>query len=391
MKIGTIRDGKIAKGFLIDTDLINLESEFVLDNFTKLAIITIIAGYKKCDHIYVNDRFTKKLNLRNLDYFISYILNHPIAPKKFNIKISYNKKFVEEEKNNILNFNKINFDSILSFSGGLDSTAGLLYTLEKKQKVLPIWIDYGQKNRMAEYKAVHKITKKIGIKMIVIKLDLNSFISEGSKDWNFIIPGRNFLFLSIANSLLKLSNKKAGKIYLCAHKDEMKHKVNKDKSRYFFSTAARFFSLESSRKIKTLSPLSNFSKAEIIYYWKKNWEKKFGISPHDTTSCYYKSSCGRCGACLHRAILLLATGYKIDSKMEVNPMEDPGKLIINDWMPRIKSKDISGNKKLDFLIAVSKCINIVPRAIRKYYEQLPKKTINSLEKRKKEIESVKLV
>lgn len=386
MYIGAIGKNKKEIKLTVDSGLIKMRQTFLLNNYVKLAILSILAGYEKCDYIYVNDRFDRKVKIKSLENFISYTLNHDVAPKKFNIKINYNKDFTGTKKFSPLN----EYDSILNFSGGIDSTAGLLYALSKKQKVLPVWICFGQKNQDAERKSVFKILKKLKIKPAIIMVDLSKFILMGWKDWDFIVPGRNFLFLSFANSLLQGSKRQRGYIYLCAHKDEMGYKKNRDKSEYFFQKSSLFFTRDGIRRIIAETPFANYSKAELLSLWKKKWEKKFGISPHETTTCYYEDGCGRCEACLKRTIYLLAAGYGVDPKIKVNPMTDPSGLIIDKWIPRIINGKISRTNKLDFLIAVKQSLDIVPEKVRKFYLNLSGKTIPDIKKRKEEIECVKV-
>jgi len=386
MDIGAIGKNEKKINFIADSGLVKMKQIYLLNNYSKLAILSILAGYEKCDYIYVNDRFSKKVEIKSLNNFISYTLNHNIAPKKFDIKISYNKNF--NGAKNTLPLNK--YDGILSFSGGIDSTAGLLYALSKKQKDLPMWINFRQRNNYAERKSALKILRKLKIKPVIISIDLSKFILKGWKDWSFIVPGRNFLFLSFANSLLQNSERQRGHIYLCAHKDEMGHKKNRDKSKYFFQRSSIFFSRDGTKKITAETPFANYSKAELLSLWKKKWEKKFGISPHETTTCYYENGCGRCEACLKRVIYLLAAGYTVDQKIKVNPMTDPSGLIINKWIPGIINGKMSRTNKLDFLIAVEKSLDIVPEKIRKFYSNLSGKTISNIKKRKKEIEYVKI-
>jgi len=382
MEIGKIKSGNTYS--TITGSFINFNRLF-LDNFTKLAILTILAGYKKSDKIIINDKFSPKVNLKKLNYFISYILNHQIAPKKFRINITLDKTKKIENKNKLSRQDFKSLSAVLSFSGGLDSTAGLLYALDKRIKVLPIWIDFGQRNNLAEHKAAQKILRRLKIKPLVFRLNLKSTILHGWKDWSFIIPGRNFLFLSLANAILKFSQLKVKTIYLCAHKDEMGFIKNRDKSQHFFNNASAFFSADSSEKIISLSPFKNYSKSEIISYWRRRWEGKYGISPLETITCYYSGNCGKCDACLKRAIYLLAGGYNIDSTVKINPLTDPAGIIKKSWLPRIKSGKLGRNNKLDFFIAVEKSLKIVPNYVRDFYQNLPPQTLKLIQLRKKEI------
>jgi 7-cyano-7-deazaguanine synthase in queuosine biosynthesis len=386
MKIGNIK--KTQGDILIDSKSLGFNSVF-LDNFTKLAILTVLAGYNKSNGILLNDIFSKKINVNKLNSFLSYIINHRIAPMKFNIRLKQLKAAPELIKNSDYNTDTLkNVGAVLNFSGGLDSTAGLLYAFDKNIEVLPLWLDFGQRNNSAEHQAVNKIAGKLKIKPLILKINLKKDILRGWKDWDFIIPGRNFLFLSLANSILKFSQLSKKYIYLCAHKDEMGFRKNKDKSQYFFDKASYFFSLESNNIIKAGSPFKAYSKSEIISYWRKNWEKKYKISPFDTITCYYGGGCGKCDACLKRAVYLLAGGYDLKGKVKINPLKDPAGLIKNVWIPRIKAGKMARNNKLDFIIAVEKSLDIVPGYLSVFYNNLSINTLHAVERRKLEIDRV---
>ena len=222
----------------IDSHLINFKDSNLLDAFTKVAILILLAGYKQTDHIFVDDKFRNSIDLKKLSRFLSYVLNHKdLTPRKFNLKITDRKDFAV--KISISKKNK--YDGILSFSGGIDSTAGLLNSFDKGQRIHPLWISFGQRNDNAELKAVKRVLNKLKITPLIVRMDIKEQILKGWKDWDYIIPGRNFLFVCLANAILKRSSKRKNFIYLCAHKDEMKYRRNTDKSRYFFKKTSEFF------------------------------------------------------------------------------------------------------------------------------------------------------
>ena len=382
--------GKISKknSQIITTDDVIIKPSNIVDNYTKLSILVALAAYKKTNSIFLDDKFNK-INLKFLGKFMSYVVNHPNSPKKFEFKIEQNtnKRLNNDKKDNIL------YDVILSFSGGIDSTAGLLYCLDNKLNVLPLWVNFGQKNKKAEEKSLNFVLEKLKIKSFLkTEVGLEKQILKGWKDWDFIVPARNFIFAAMSNSIFKNSNNSKGKIFICAIKEEMRKWKHRDKSKYFFETSSRIFSKDSGKNIKLCSPFEKYSKTEVLYWWKNNWEKKYGISPHDTSTCYYnlKGACGKCRACFRRTISLLAAGYEVDENLQVNPLTDPVGFIKNIWIPEIIVGKISRSGKLDFYIAMEKSKNILPPYLLQYYNNLPWQTIKAISKRKKEILSVKL-
>jgi len=231
---------------------------------------------------------------------------------------------------------------------------------------------------------------KIKTAPLTAKMDINKFILDGWKDWDYIIPGRNFLFISFANNILKNSTRNKVYIYLCAHKDEMVHRRNTDKSKYFFKKASQLFSLDSGKKVIVTTPFSHVTKAEILSYWKKHWIKKYGISPHDTTSCYYGRGCGRCEVCLKRTVSLLASGFGIDPFIKDHPMKDHSGLIAKKWIPQMLSGKLSRDRKLDLLIAIGKSLKVVPDKVKKIYLNLPRQTLLAIKRRKEEIANAEI-
>jgi 7-cyano-7-deazaguanine synthase in queuosine biosynthesis len=309
-----------------------------------------------------------------------------LAPRKFSLRVMDRDEFII--KNSVLPEN--DYDGILSFSGGIDSAAGLLNCLDKGQSVQPLWISFGQRNDKAELAAARRVLARLKISPLVVRMDMREHILKGWKDWDYIIPGRNFLFVSFANAILKYSTKRKNFIYLCAHKDEMKHRRNTDKSKYFFAKSSNLFSLDDGKEVIVTTPFVNVSKTEILSYWKKHWIKQYKISPHDTTTCYYGRGCGKCEVCLKRTISLLASGFGVDPFIEVHPLKDPSGFIINKWIPQIKAGNFTRIKKLDFLIAIEKCLEIVPLKVKYFYNNLSPQTLLAVEKRKEEIENAEI-
>lgn len=385
VKIGKI--GQKTDREEIDSHLIDFKDRNLLDPFTKVAVLTLLAGYKQTDYIFVDDKFKDSLDLKRLSRFLSYVLNHKdLAPRKFNLKIADRKDSIARPSI----FEKNKYDGILSFSGGIDSTAGLLNSFDQRQYIQPLWISFGQRNDSAELKAVKRVLNKLKITPLIVRMDISEQILKGWKDWDYIIPGRNFLFVCLANAILKRSSKRKNFIYLCAHKDEMKHRRNTDKSKYFFKKTSEFFSLENDKEMVVTTPFANVSKTEILFYWRKYWLRKYKISPHETTTCYYGRGCGKCEVCLKRTISLLASGFGVDPFIKIHPMKDPTGLIVNKWIPQIQSGRFTRIRKLDFLIAVEKCLDLVPRKVKNFYTNLAPQTRTAILNRKREIESAEI-
>ena len=60
-------------------------------------------------------------------------------------------------------------------------------------------MDFGQKNRVSEKKAINKILRKLNLNLLEAKIDLEDYVNAGWDKWKMgIVPARNFLIISFA-------------------------------------------------------------------------------------------------------------------------------------------------------------------------------------------------
>ncbi len=346
---------------------LNLRKESIdisIDLFVRLSILTMLAGYLKKNKIYLNSEQYKQ---QMLERFLSYILNNKkFAPIDYKLKLNFSG--IKSEKRQF----KHNYDCVILFSGGFDSTATFLTALDKGLKPLLLWVGFGQKNEGAEYKVIKSISRRIRYPVSIIKIDLKKYIDKGWKEWDYIIPARNFIFAALAASFLSRSLKPNTIVYISAHKEEIKHS-NTDKSMHFFNTCTSLFSDYYKKKIVIGTSFRKYSKTEIAAHWKNHWIEKYGILPYDTITCYYGNYCGKCKACLKRTISFLAAGWAPDPNIQVHPMSDPNDFLITDILLRLNR--FSKNRKMETLIAIRKAWEVVPESVKKKYESFDKRLI----------------
>ncbi|MGB9893535.1 MAG: 7-cyano-7-deazaguanine synthase, partial [Candidatus Saccharicenans sp.] len=107
---------------------------------------------------------------------------------------------------------------LVLFSGGIDSTTALYWSLQKYQQVLPVIFDYGQKHRL-EIKMARKSCQRLGLKPRLIKIDLGQIGGSALTDRKIrlpefkateeikkglpatYVPFRNGIFISLAAAL----------------------------------------------------------------------------------------------------------------------------------------------------------------------------------------------
>ncbi len=358
-----------------------------LNSIAKTAILTVLAGYWEKEKITVLDNINLK-KIINIDNFVNLNLNFKgKAPRYFNANITYQKLPNVTKKHTSILTDKnsfVGYDNILLLSGGIDSVAGLLYLLSRNRKVLPLWIDFGQKNRVSEKKTINLIKRKLNIWVLIIKIDLKKYVYSGWSRWKQgIIPSRNFLFVALASLLISQDKTK---IWLCASKGEINSKHN-DKSLLFYQTISKMLSKYTKKKIRVWTPFYKYNKAEIIYYWKNFWGSKYKIYPQNATTCYLGNNCGLCSACYYRFINMLTANTK-DIQYKNNPFFDKGRIIANYYLPNFKKW--GKIRKLDFLIALSKNKNDLTPETKVFFQKHYKIYYNEIKKRIKLIKKVKI-
>ena len=188
--------------------------------------------------------------------------------------------------------------SIVSLvSGGLDSTLMEMLINEEEIKQYPLFIDYGQLCKDAEWAACLSIYAKYNFPIPNI-MDLKGFgklISSGLTDLkarlneDAFLPGRNLLFLLAGCAYAFQTKSNAVAIGLLNDK----YRLFPDQTEIFIRETESLINVSMGNKIKIITPLMIFSKSDII----KMAQIK-GIT--GTYSCHagVYPPCGRCVSCI---------------------------------------------------------------------------------------------
>jgi 7-cyano-7-deazaguanine synthase len=182
-------------------------------------------------------------------------------------------------------------------SGGIDSTVMSVLAKEQNFELFPLFIDYGQIGAKLEWTACIYNHKKHQLpqpkKMIVtgfgktIHSGLTSRKLRVKED--AFLPGRNSLFILAASSYAYQVQSRNIAIGLLTEK----YKLFPDQTKAFVKSAEKFVSMEMNYKIKILTPLMHFNKAEVMDLAKSKRITR-------TYSCHSGSNvpCGKCISCL---------------------------------------------------------------------------------------------
>ena len=208
-------------------------------------------------------------------------------------------------------------DSILIYSGGLDSTT-MLY--EYRERIaMAISFDYGSNHNSKEIKCADIHCERLGITHVVIPLDFmrryfRSSLLDGAEaipeghyeDDNMrstVVPFRNGIMLSVAVGMAESNELQY--VMMANHGGD--HTIYPDCRPEFvdaFDAAAQAGTFNG---VRLLSPYVNMTKADIA-----RRGKQLGIDYSETWSCYKGGDvhCGRCGTCIERREALAEAGIE---------------------------------------------------------------------------------
>ena len=214
---------------------------------------------------------------------------------------------------------------LVVYSGGLDSYTLLNKAMKKFDRIEAITFNYGQKhNKEIEYAKSNCV--ELNIKHEVVNLDLENILAgsalvgdidipEGNYDKEkmkqTIVPNRNMIMISVAASLVIKNDIEY--LWYAAHSGD--HEIYPDCRPEFIDKMAAVLEICDYHKIKFEAPFQNLSKSEIVATG-----LSMNLDYSKTWTCYEgkEKPCGKCSACLERAL-----------SFEANNTEDPLNVVSN--------------------------------------------------------------
>ena len=198
-------------------------------------------------------------------------------------------------------------DVVVLVSGGIDSAVVCKLIEKQGDKVLPLFIDYGQLAAEKEWVACQNIMKDCDLP-IPEKIDVSGYgkmipsgLTSPDKDIykDAFLPGRNLLFLTLAPSYA--ASKKVNTVAIGLLSEE--HHLFPDQTEEFIVNTNFAINSALGGNFIILTPLIKFSKSDVI-----KLAEKYNIPLNKTYSCHLgkEKYCGKCVACKE----ILGSGLK---------------------------------------------------------------------------------
>ncbi len=214
-------------------------------------------------------------------------------------------------------------DSILIYSGGMDSTT-MLYDY-KDAIALAVSFNYGSNHNAKELQCAALHCKRLGIRHIVINLDFmkqyfhssllsgaecipeGHYASENMR--STVVPFRNGIMIAIAAGLAEDNALK--RIMLANHSGD--HAIYPDCRAAFVEAMNRSCQAGTYQQVELFTPYTQWTKADIA-----RRGKELGIDYAETWSCYKggERPCGKCGTCVERREALREAGIEDKTQYE---------------------------------------------------------------------------
>ena len=182
---------------------------------------------------------------------------------------------------------KTSMNALVLSSGGIDSTACIVYYLNTGMRVTPIFVDFGHPSNEVECKHVRQIAAYYKLTLREIKVGGLDCRQQGE------IKGRNAAFVTIA--LMAFPNS-PGIVALGIHAGSPYY----DCTPAFADRMSGLVSEYTNGLMQFEAPFLNFEKPSIVAFGKKH-----GLPFDLTYSCQKgaESPCGTCLSCLDRKVL----------------------------------------------------------------------------------------
>ncbi len=229
--------------------------------------------------------------------------------------------------------------TVITYSGGLDSTVVLYHLRDAGHEVAALSVDYGQRHGCELQRAgdicrslgvTHRIADLSAVRDLLAGSSLTSpqiEVAEGhyteASMKSTVVPNRNMILLALSTGYALSIG--AGQVAYAAHSGD--HAIYPDCRTEFADAMAVAIGLCDWEKVELIRPFVDWTKADIAHRG-----AELDVPLALTWSCYKGGArhCGRCGTCIERREAFYLAGLE-----DPTPYEDDAPpveaLATNDW------------------------------------------------------------
>lgn len=209
--------------------------------------------------------------------------------------------------------------TVVTFSGGMDSTTLLYHLRSLGHEVLAIGVDYGQRHRV-ELDRGQKVLTELGVDHRMVDLSSIAALLGGSSQTDptvavpqghyaedsmktTVVPNRNMILLAVAAAWA--ISEKADHVAYAAHAGD--HTIYPDCRPEFADRVGEAIAIADWHSVQLIRPFIEMSKADIV-----SIGADLGVPFEATWSCYEGGDvhCGACGTCVERREAFLLAGVE---------------------------------------------------------------------------------
>ena len=230
-------------------------------------------------------------------------------------------------------------NTVLIYSGGMDSTVLLHHLLAAGQTVAALSVNYGQRHRR-EIDCAVEMCRQLGVEQRTADLrglaplltgssltDSSVAVPHGHYEEDSmkatVVPNRNMLLLATAAAWA--ISRKAETVAYAAHSGD--HAIYPDCREAFADAMDTAIRLADWHPVRLQRPFVGLSKAEIV---RRGTE--LGVPFAQTWSCYEGGDwhCGRCGTCIERREAFYLAGIE-DPTTYVPDAPTIDEMVLHNW------------------------------------------------------------
>jgi len=252
-------------------------------------------------------------------------------------------------------------EPVILTGGGIDSSmVTFFYVLERKERPLLLFFNYGQAAATFELESVKRVAEKLGLNVRVVKVNLqklrkmlNLFPSisiEGP------FPARNWFFYICT---LGLGDFKEISVNVFKGEFDENHPDHSPKAMWFLQNLCKLLNYKS----RVVVPIKDLDKGEVMFWLRNQTDIK------EIRSCYsfFRRTCGACTGCLNKFVSFVGSGAEVTDFEDTRVKPFNSRKFFEKYLHRVFTDHYPESRKKEISFVVEKCLPFVRKNLYKKY------------------------